>query len=491
MGHRRFLPLNHKWMNDKKSFDGTVERRLPPNTLSGDDILDQVADLDGLPLTNDQKKKVKVSHDSRVDNWNKKSIVFDLPYWKTLKELHPKANGEKYELPTTCFTLSPEEKHTCLSFLRDLKVPDGFSSNISHCINMKDHKISGLKCHDCHVLLQHLIPLAIRSMLCNEVCEPLIELSSFFNLLGAKCLKLEELEQINAQIPETICKLEKVFLPSFFNVMERLPVHLANEVMIGGPVQYRSMYQVERWYLHTMETKFNLLERNDDGVAVESNGGLMIFCQPGKALKGGKPHLLDLKEMEQAHIYILKNCDEVQPFLEEFSQIPGDSSKKNWIGNSSVGLKKRFHVQDYDNGLRTQNCGIVVASETGEDDRIIDYYGELTEILELQFVGGRRLVLFICMWFDVYDNERRVKMDEYDFVSVNPQRFLKTDETFVLANQVSQVFYARDHSNKAWNVVRKFLPCDSFDDVQENDHEFKDLHDSIDRKRKRTHTSLE
>ncbi|KAH0728694.1 hypothetical protein KY284_004559 [Solanum tuberosum] len=51
----------------------------------------------------------------------------------------------------------------------------------------------------------------------------------------------------------------------------------------------------------------------------------------------------------------------------------------------------RFHVQDYDNGLRTQNCGIVVSGEAGEEDRIIDYYGELTEILELQFVGARQL----------------------------------------------------------------------------------------------------
>ncbi|WMV40449.1 hypothetical protein MTR67_033834 [Solanum verrucosum] len=609
MGHRRFLPLNHKWRNDKKSFDGTAEWGLPPNTLSGEDTLDQVADLDGLPLTNDQKKKIKVSHDSRGDNWNKKSIFFDLPYWKTLllrhnldvmhieknicdnilgtilnikgktkdtlssrldlqelkimKELHPKRNGEKYDLPTACFTLSPEEKHKFLSFLKDLKVPDGFSSNISHCINMKDHKISGLKSHDCHVLLQHLIPLAIRSMLCIEVREPLIELSLFFNLLGAKCLKLEELEQIEAQIPETLCKLEKVFIPAFFDVMEHLPIHLANEAMIGGPVQYRSMYPVERWlyflklfirnkscvegsiaegyianefttlcsrYLHTMETKFNLLERNYDGGALESDGGLMIFCQPGRALKGGKTQLLNLKELEQAHIYILKNCDEVQPFLEEFSQIPGDSSEKNsdrqfisWFKGKIEGLSKhdeskkmvdlltlsrgpmkyvtrfkgyiingyRFHVQDYDKGLRTQNCGIVVAGETDEEGKIIDYYGDLTDILELQFIGGRRLVLFRCMWFDVYDNEMGVKMDKYDFVSVNPQRFLKTDEPFVLANQASQVFYARDHSNKGWNVVRKFLPRDTFDDMQKNDNDFEDLHYSIDRKRKRTHPEKE
>lgn len=43
----------------------------------------------------------------------------------------------------------------------------------------------------------------------------------------------------------------------------------------------------------------------------------------------------------------------------------------------------RFHVHDHDKGLRTQNYGIVVAGETDEEDKIIDYYGELTEILEL------------------------------------------------------------------------------------------------------------
>ncbi|KAH0773709.1 hypothetical protein KY290_010846 [Solanum tuberosum] len=171
--------------------------------------------------------------------------------------------------------------------------------------------------------------------------------------------------------------------------MEHLPIHFAKEAMIGGPVQYRSMFPVERWlyflklfirnrscvegsiveeyianefttlcskHLHTMDTKFNLLERNYDGGAIESDGGLMIFCLHGKALKGGKPHRLDLKEMEQAHIYILKNCDEGQPFLEEFSQIPGDSSqkksdrqfincykeKKSQMGSSSKNFKQSF-----------------------------------------------------------------------------------------------------------------------------------------------------
>ena len=135
----------------------------------------------------------------------------------------------------------------------------------------------------------------------------------------------------------------------------------------------------------------------------------------------------------------------------------------------------RFHVQDYDKGLRTQNCGVVVVGESDEENKTVDYYGELTEILELQFVGGRRVMLFRCVWFDVYDKERGVKVDEYGFVSVNWQRLLKVNEPFVLANQASQVFYVDDLSNKGWHIVQKVQPRDSFDVGEKIDGDLDDL----------------
>ncbi|KAH0730064.1 hypothetical protein KY289_001252 [Solanum tuberosum] len=78
-------------------------------------------------------------------------------------ELHPIQRGEKVEVPTACCILSPEDKHKLCLFLKNLKVPDGFSSNISQCVNLKEHKISGLKSHDCHILLQHILLLALRA----------------------------------------------------------------------------------------------------------------------------------------------------------------------------------------------------------------------------------------------------------------------------------------------------------------------------------------
>ena len=88
MGHRRFLHKNHRWRKDKKSFDGTIETREPPTPLTGKNVMDQVANLEGIILSKDASKKTKVSHDERGDTWNKRSIFCNLPYFKTLLLRH-------------------------------------------------------------------------------------------------------------------------------------------------------------------------------------------------------------------------------------------------------------------------------------------------------------------------------------------------------------------------------------------------------------------
>ena len=55
---------------------------------------------------------------------------------------------------------------------------------------------------------------------------------------------------MKTNIPEIICALEKIFGPGFFDVMEHLPVHLPDEALLGGPVQFRWMYPFERMFLY-------------------------------------------------------------------------------------------------------------------------------------------------------------------------------------------------------------------------------------------------
>jgi len=57
----------------------------------------------------------------------------------------------------------------------------------------------------------------------------------------------DDLNRMEQNIPLILCKLEIIFPPGFFDSMEHLPIHLAYEAILGGPVQYRWMYPFERY----------------------------------------------------------------------------------------------------------------------------------------------------------------------------------------------------------------------------------------------------
>ena len=64
-----------------------------------------------------------------------------------------------------------------LSTLKDIKVPDGYASNISRCVDMPNMKSSDFKSHDYHVFLQQFLPLAAKHTLPIEVTTVLADLS--------------------------------------------------------------------------------------------------------------------------------------------------------------------------------------------------------------------------------------------------------------------------------------------------------------------------
>jgi hypothetical protein len=68
-------------------------------------------------------------------------------------------------------------------FLREVKFPDGFASNISRCLNAKGTTLQGLKTHDCHILLQRILPAAIRGFLDRDIYEAIAELGKFWRIV--------------------------------------------------------------------------------------------------------------------------------------------------------------------------------------------------------------------------------------------------------------------------------------------------------------------
>ena len=103
----------------------------------------------------------------------------------------------------------------------------------------------------------------------------------------------------------------------------------------------------------------------------------------------------------------------------------------------------------------------------------VPYYGVLTKVVELHYLGGNRVILFKCDWWDVINVGRGIKRDEYGYISVNFTRMLYTDEPFVLASQAKQVFYVKDSNESDWYTVVQTQPRDLYQTSREisNDSE--------------------
>ncbi|KAH0718720.1 hypothetical protein KY285_014751 [Solanum tuberosum] len=264
-----------------------------------------------------------------------------------------KDSNRKY--PKAVYTIDKEARVILFNWVKGLKFPDGYVSNLGRCPDTNAKMIFGMKSHDCHVFMQRLLPIAFRELLPSNVWQALTELSLFFKDLTSTPLRVDDMERLERDIPQILCKLERIFPPGFYDSMEHLPVHLPYEARIAGPVQYRWMYPFERYlgtlkrmignkasvegsiceaYLMTESTQLfshyfephvmtrnHNVDRNDDGWDKEDiEGNLSIFSHPGRLWGEAKKRDLTLEEIKAAQTYILLNCEEVEPFVSMFMQ---------------------------------------------------------------------------------------------------------------------------------------------------------------------------
>ncbi|KAL0539849.1 hypothetical protein IC582_024070 [Cucumis melo] len=171
----------------------------------------------------------------------------DLVEMNIRPELAPMVTSNRTYIPVACYTLSREKKYRFCKTLSEIKVREGYSSNIRSLVSLDDLKLNGLKSHDCHVLMQQLLPIEIRTILPKNVRYTISRLCFFFNAICAKSFFVSELDALQEDIVMTLCNLEKYFPPSFFTIMVHLVVHLVREVKLCGPVYLRWMYPFERY----------------------------------------------------------------------------------------------------------------------------------------------------------------------------------------------------------------------------------------------------
>jgi len=114
-------------------------------------------------------------------------------------------------------------------------------------VQLKDLKLVGLKSHDCHVLMQQLLAVAIRDIFPNKVRLAITRLCFFFNAICSKFVDLVKLDELENEAAIILCQLEMYFPPAFFNITVHLIVHLVREIKCCGLVFLWCMYPVERY----------------------------------------------------------------------------------------------------------------------------------------------------------------------------------------------------------------------------------------------------
>ncbi|XP_071912376.1 uncharacterized protein [Coffea arabica] len=447
MGHRRFFDSKHKFRKQAQIFDGTEEHGKRPPLQTGDMIVSELGDL--------QIKfgKLVKGNPKLPFNWKKRSIFFDLPYWKD--------NVLRHNLDFMHI-----EKNVCENIWGTLL--DTEDKTKDHYNSRRDLREMGIR-KELHPIEtepgKQLMPIALR----KSVRYPLIRLSRYFRQLCSKVICSQDVVRLESEIAVILCDLKKCFLPTFFDVMVHLVVHLATE---------------------------------NEEVHKEIEDGLDIFSESGHPLGRGKPTVFDAHILSKAHQYILFNCDAVTPYIEQhrrlieegYPQVPQHLKERLhsenfacWFaehlelpqivsvlrelrflakGPDIVGIQHdryavnrfRFHTKEVEKKRKTQNSGVTVNATTSSFTSIRDqnpilselvYFGILKNMIELIY-GGRRVVLFECDWIS---NGSRMKQDADRFTLVNFANVRPHVEPFILASQASQVFYVEDPTNKDWQVV--------------------------------------
>ena len=91
-----------------------------------------------------------------------------------------------------------------------------------------------MKSHDYHIWIERLLSVMVRGYVPKHVWQVLAELSYLFRELCAKELSRTIIDDLKKAAPVLLYKLEKIFPPGFFLLMQHLIMHLPYEARMGG-----------------------------------------------------------------------------------------------------------------------------------------------------------------------------------------------------------------------------------------------------------------
>jgi hypothetical protein len=244
--------------------------------------------------------------------------------------------GGKLMKPHASYVLTPVEFELFAQTIESLKTPIAYSSSLGKHIRGK--KFGSLKSHDYHVLMQQIMPLALRGLLEPGARMAIMRMCKIFRRLCTKVYNPADFESLQLDVAESMALLEMEFPPSFFDIMTHLPYYLVEELDLCGPVSTRWMYPIER-YMKTLKGYVRNMARPEASMAEgyvkeECIGFITEYLQRfdvvhrqvwdadkeygdvEEALEGaGKPYVMTTALRDIAHEYVLRNVAIMQPCL--------------------------------------------------------------------------------------------------------------------------------------------------------------------------------
>nr|GEY43959.1 hypothetical protein [Tanacetum cinerariifolium] len=314
----------------------------------------------------------------------------------------------------------------------------------------------GMKSHDCHVFMERLLPIAFREMLPEPIWKAMTE------------KKVKNKERVESSICEA---------------------YIIEEI---------SNFCTHYFESH-VETNSRRVGRNDDDGNLNPNTfSLSIFNQSGRPSGTCKRRYLDDDEYAVATFYVLQNCEEMQPFIRKFeaelkvkmpnvtyvqlireteerfgrwirdyvlnplnSNLVRDNLKSLVIGPSRHARTWQlycvngfnFHTMHHNFGQKTSNTDLCIVGEEG------DYYGQLNDVIELEYMNCSKVVLFKFEWFDPVKHRGWKIHNEFGLVDINHKKKLRNYDPFIMAHQAQQVYFIsypsmRRDKNDRWAVCR-------------------------------------
>nr|ABG66029.1 transposon protein, putative, CACTA, En/Spm sub-class [Oryza sativa Japonica Group] len=445
MGHRRFLAANHLVRKKGKHFEHTADRRTKPKHRSGKTVFAMVKDLKVVFGKGPGSQPIESEDGVYGKSKDTLEARNDLKHMEQRGDLHPEPKEKRsHYLSPASYTLSKAKKESMFECLESIK----------------------------------LLPIIIRGILPDNVRATITKLCAFMNAISQKVIDPDRLEALQNDVVQCLVTFELIFPPSFFNIMTYLLCHLVKEIGILGPVYLHNMFPFER-YMGVLKKYVCNRARPEASIAkgyetkeviefwVEFIEVLRPIGVPESRHEGrlrGKGTLrrkaimtVDNNLFRKAHFMILQQSSLVAPYIEEhLALVRARNIGKSdaWITrgpSGSIATFQGYEINGYTFYTRAQDMkstsqnSVVRIDAMGHDGTTSTYYGAIEDIWELDY-GPLKVPLFRCQWVRLTGGG--VTIDDSGMTTVDLNKVGYSDEPFVLANDVTQVFYIKDMSSK-------------------------------------------